>query len=86
MLHIGLLENLDDFLNRWIHEFTEANKTAPNQHSGSGVLKPDNFAAWVCIIMFFMYFWNFVVMETWVNVLLNIVQKDTKNQGKYNTI
>ena len=27
-------------------------------------LKPDQFAAWTCIIMFFMYFWNFVVMET----------------------
>ena len=28
------------------------------------ILKPDQFAAWTCIIMFFMYFWNFVVMET----------------------
>jgi len=43
-----------------------AKKAAESQpdKKPQATLKPDLFAAWTCIIMFFMYFWNFVVMET----------------------
>ena len=47
--------------NLFFEHHIDANKKQPG---GGEVQKPDMFAAWVCIIMFFMYFWNFVVMET----------------------